>query len=133
MRKTILIMVCHARSPDFSRAALLKRFRAGDAPEHQRNVEPATKQLKRVALAQNLEESLDQYQEIEPQAPVIDVPKVELDPFLDVFEFGGRAAGAIALRPARHSRLDVTAESIIAQHLLKLKFMSKCVRARPDQ
>lgn len=82
-----------------------------------------------VALPKDLERRLDQYQEIEPKAPIIDIPEVQLHAFCNVFDRWGSAPGTIALSPTRDAWLDVMAERIIAQHCLKIVVMGQRMRA----
>src|SRR5205823_11500296 len=86
-----------------------------------------------VALTQHLEKGLDQYLDVQPQAPVVDVPEVEFDAFGDVLDRGRAAARSVALRPTGHAGFDVMPESILAQHRLEIVVMGQRMRARNDQ
>jgi hypothetical protein len=50
--------------------------------------------------------------DVEPQAPVIDVPEVELNAFLHQVDGGRFASQAVDLGPAGNARFDVMAEGI---------------------
>ena len=66
-----------------------------------------------VTLAQYFEERLDQDLKVEPKAPVIDVPQVEFDTFLNLLNLGRCASRTVALRPTRNPGLHMVAERII--------------------
>src|ERR1700716_705943 len=57
---------------------------------------------KRVALAQHLKDGLDQNLDVEPKAPIVDVPEIHFYPPCDLFDGGGCAAQPINLRPSGH-------------------------------
>src|SRR3977135_414566 len=70
---------------------------------------------KRVALAQNLKDGFDQNLDVEPKAPVIDVPEIHFYPPCDLLDRGRCAAQPIDLRPSAHPGFNVMAECIILQ------------------
>ena len=67
-----------------------------------------------VPFSENLEGRLDQDQEVEPEAPIINIPQIELHALGDMLDGRCGAPGAVALRPTRYARLDVMAKGIIA-------------------
>src|SRR5262249_12372056 len=68
-----------------------------------------------------------------PDAPIVDVPEVELNAFCDILNGRRRASGTIALSPPCYSRLDVVTERIIAQHHLEVIVVRQGMRARTYQ
>ena len=81
-----------------------------------------------VALTQYLEKGLDQDLDIEPKAPIVDVPKIEFYALGDGLHGGRGAPGAIALRPPRQPWLDMMPESIVFEDFLEIAVMGKGMR-----
>ena len=71
--------------------------------------------------------------EIEPNAPIVDIPNVELDPSLHLVERIGLAARAVNLRPARNPGLNVVTERVFLDDGSEVAFMRRGVRPRPHQ
>lgn len=86
-----------------------------------------------VSLAQDLKKRLDQYLEVEPKAPVVDVPKVKLHALRDMLDRRRRASRSVTLRPARYAWLDVMSVGVITYDILEIVFVGQGVRTRPDQ
>ena len=86
-----------------------------------------------VPFAQNLEDRLDQDQQVKPEAPIVNVPQIELHALRNVFDRRRGTTGPIALRPARYAGLDVMAEGIVTQLSFKIVVVGQRVRARPNQ
>src|ERR1700722_364367 len=86
-----------------------------------------------VSLSQNLEKRFDQDLDVKPEAPVIDVPQVQLHALGDIVERWRRAAGTIALCPAGYAWLHVMPESIVAENLFEITVVSQRMGAGTDQ
>ena len=95
--------------------------------------EPATSSSVGVSLTQDFKDGLDQYLEIEPKTPVVDVPKVKLHTLRDVLNRWHGSSRAVALRPTRDSWLDVMSIGIIAYDVLEIVIVSQGVGSRPNQ
>jgi hypothetical protein len=89
-------------------------------------------QLVCVALPQNFEKCLDQYLDIEPKAPIVDVPQIELHALRNMLDRRCSTSRTITLGPTRHARLNMVAKGIIAQDLLEIVVVGQRVRAWPD-
>src|SRR5262245_47762080 len=86
-----------------------------------------------VSFSQNLEDRPDQDQQVKPEAPIVNVPQIELHALRNVFDRRRGTTGPIALRPARYAGLDVMAKGIVAQHDFKVVVVGQGVRTRPNQ
>ena len=86
-----------------------------------------------VPFAQDFKKSLDQYLDVQPETPIIDVPQIKLHPLRDMFDRWRCASGAVALSPTSHARLDVMAKGVIAYDIFEMVVVGQSVRARPDQ
>ena len=86
-----------------------------------------------ISFSQNLKKRLDQYLEVEPKTPIIDVPKIKLHALRDMFNRWRRASRAVALRPARDAWLDVMAISVVAHDILEIVVVGQRVWTWPDQ
>lgn len=69
---------------------------------------------------------------IEAQAPVIDIPKVQIDSTFHVGNGRCLTSMPIYLRPARQPWLHMVSKCIIVNNFVKLVVVSSRVRARPD-
>ena len=87
----------------------------------------------RVAFPQHLKKCLQQYVDVKPKAPVVDVPEIQLHTLGDVLNRRRGASRSVALSPSRHARLDVMSEGIIGDELLEIIVMGQRVRTRADQ
>src|ERR1700680_5105840 len=85
-----------------------------------------------VPFSKNLEDRLDQDQEVKPEAPIINIPQIELHALGDMFDGRRTASGAVALRPTCYAGLDVMAKSIVAQQRFKMAIVAQGVRTRPN-
>src|ERR1700730_16440468 len=88
---------------------------------------------KRVAFTQDFKERLDQDLDVQPEAPIIDIPEVHFYSPRDLFDRGCRATEPVNLRPSRHPGFDVMTERIILQYFFKIVGMSQRVRPRSDK
>ena len=86
-----------------------------------------------IPLSQDLEARLDQDQQVKPEAPIVNVPQIELHALRNVFDRRRGTTGPIALRPARYAGLDVMAKGIVAQHGFKVVVVGQGVRTRSNQ
>src|SRR5712664_459385 len=93
----------------------------------------ARRRSKRVALAQHLKNGLDQNLDVEPKAPVVDVPQIHFYAPCNLFDGGGCASQSIDLRPSRHPGFDVMAEGVVLQQSFKLVVVSQGMRPWSDQ
>src|SRR4051812_32945608 len=78
-----------------------------------------------VPFAQHFKEGLDQDLDVQPKAPVVDIPKIKLHALGDPLNRRGCTARSIALRPPRHPRLHVMTECIITQHSFEVIVMGQ--------
>jgi hypothetical protein len=86
-----------------------------------------------IALSQDFKKCLDQYLDVEPKAPIIDVPKIKLHALGDMLDRRRSATRAIALSPPGHARFDVVAKGVVTQNVLEIVVVSQRMWTRPDQ
>ena len=86
-----------------------------------------------IPFSQHLDKGLQQYLDIKPEAPIVDVPKIKLHPFGDVLDRWRGSPRAIALSPPGHARLDVMAKGVIADEPFEVIVARQCVGTRADQ
>ena len=86
-----------------------------------------------VPLSQYLEKCLDYDPDIEPEAPIIDVPKIKLHALGNMFDRWRLTPCAVALGPTGNTGLDVVSKGIIAQNIFEIAVVSQRVRTWPDQ
>src|SRR5258708_38487039 len=99
-RRRVLVPSCWDSS---SALARLRTTRAsGDWPP-QHHFKPSVS----VTLSQDFKKSLEKYVYVEPQAPIIDIPQIELHALRDVLDCWCRTSRTIALSPPGYARLDV--------------------------
>src|SRR6267378_3959278 len=65
---------------------------------------------KRVALAQHFKDGFDQNLDVEPKAPIVDVPEIHFYPPCNLLDGGGCATQSINLCPSGHPGFDVMTE-----------------------
>ena len=75
----------------------------------------------------------EQNLQIEPNAPVADVPKVQIYAALHCLQPSGFAARTADLGPARNTRFDPLSKRVVGDRLGILAIMSEGMRARPYQ
>ena len=54
--------------------------------------------------------------EVQPNAPIVNIPEIELNPALHFVQGVRFTSGAAYLRPARYPRFDMMAKSIFLYH-----------------
>src|SRR4029077_16963190 len=86
-----------------------------------------------VAPPQNLDRSLEQDREIEPEAPVVNVPEVIFDASLDQGRCGRSSPEPMDLRPTGQSRFDALAEGVVPNDLVELAVVWDGMGARSRQ
>ena len=91
------------------------------------------KHLVGVPLSQHLKKCLDYDLDIEPEAPIIDVPKIKLHALGNMFDRWRLTPCAVALGPTGNTGLDVVSKGIIAQNIFEIAVVSQRVRTRPNQ
>src|SRR5215831_4253692 len=79
------------------------------------------------AAACNFETGSHHDAQIKPQAPVVDIPEIGLDPLHHGLDPDRLATKAVDLRPARNTGLDVMAECIVGDEPSILIVVSKRV------
>src|SRR6186713_3062968 len=62
-------------------------------------------------------ERLHEYLDVEPQAPIVDVPKVKLNALFHNVDGGCLASQAMDLGPTRNARFDMVTEGIFPDQL----------------
>src|SRR4029079_4751833 len=70
-----------------------------------------------IAAPEELEDRVNEDAQVEPEAPILDVPKVAIDPLLHQLETGGFSAETIDLSPAGQAGLHVLPECVIGDEL----------------
>src|SRR5262249_55358714 len=73
-----------------------------------------------VPTSEDLNDCLDENQEIEPEAPVGNIPQIELHALCRMFDSRHGASNAVALRPTCYARLDVMAKRVVPQKCFKV-------------
>jgi transposase len=111
--------------------ALAKLGRAYPVPPKSQN--HCDEPLIGIPLSRDLEKSLDHNLDVEPKAPVVNVPKVQFHAFSDVFHGGRGASGTVALCPTRQPRFYMVPKRVALEDLLEIAVVSKGVRSWPDQ
>src|SRR5581483_9471288 len=81
------------------------------------------------SLAEANGERSDSDLDVQPQAPIIDVPQIMLHALLHLLERAGFSAITINLGPAGDAGLDVVAEGVVADDLLIFGVVGGRVRA----
>ena len=86
-----------------------------------------------VTLSQDFIKCLDQDLDVEPKAPIVDIPQIQLHAFRDVFDRWRCSPCAITLGPSCHPGLDVMAKGVVAQNVFEVIVVGQRVRSWPDQ
>ena len=86
-----------------------------------------------VVAAHHLDGSPEDDGEVEPQAPVVYIPKVVLDALLERSRCWGWSSASVHLRPSGQSRLDAAPERVLPKHLVEFIVVSDRMGARPHQ
>src|SRR5690242_5851806 len=84
-------------------------------------------------MAQELEASQNENPQVEPEAPVLDVPKVTIDPLFHQLELGGLSAEAVDLRPTGQARLHMLTKGVVGDEFGVPVVMGNGMRPRTDQ
>src|SRR5262249_32630570 len=86
-----------------------------------------------VVTPHNHENGADDDPEIEAQAPIVDIPKVTVDPIANFRLCRSRAAIAIDLRPTGQARFDVMSKRIITNDFQKMIVVCQSMRPRSNE
>src|SRR4051812_31653712 len=84
-------------------------------------------------LSDHRRKRLHEYLDVEPQAPIVDVPKVELNALLHHVDRGRLASQPVDLGPTRNARFDMMAEGIFPDQLFVFIVVDRGMRPRADQ
>src|SRR6266404_5093798 len=86
-----------------------------------------------ITLPHDRKKRLDQYLDVEPKAPIIDVPQIKLYTLCDAFDRRRLASCSVALCPTGDARLDVMAKGVIAQNTFEIVVVCQRMWARSNQ
>src|SRR5215475_7433524 len=91
----------------------------------------ADRSLAGVVAAHHLDGCPKNDGKVEPQTPIVDIPKVVIDALLDRCRRGSWSSASVYLRPPGQSRLYAAPVGIVPNNFVKFVVMGNRMRARP--
>src|SRR6266851_2516243 len=115
------------------RSRLEYAFNGYDGPENPPLLNSADLTHKAFIPDKQRGQGLDKDPEVKPQAPVLHIPHVIVDPAAYALGIGRLPAGAIDLSPPSDAGFDIATPSILGDRCVKEDIVSLGVRSRSDQ
>src|ERR1043166_9485863 len=104
-----------------------------DRPHRGPDPAPPAERSIGLLLPDHRRKRLHEYLDVEPQAPIVDVPDVELNALLHHVDRGRLSSQPMDLGPTGNARLDVMAEGIFPDQLFVFVVVDRGVRPWTDQ